>query len=283
MESIAQPIKWHGGKHYLARQIIELMPKHTHYVEPFFGGGSVLLQKPFEGVSEVVNDLHGELTNFWRILQHEILFDKFKRIIEAMPFSTVEFEDAIEGATKLAGIYPDRIPDGIDRVQRAVRFFVQARQSRQGLMKDFATMSRNRVRRGMNEQVSSWLTSVEGLDAVHARFRRVVIFNEPALNVVKREDGENTLAYIDAPYIHETRVTTSDYKHEMTLQDHAALIDTIVALESQFVVSMYHHPIYDALHLKHGWELHEIEIPNNASSAKVKEIKTECLWIKRHN
>ena len=53
--SLTQPLKWHGGKHYLASEIIALMPRHIHYVEPFFGGGSVLLRKPFEGVSEVVN------------------------------------------------------------------------------------------------------------------------------------------------------------------------------------------------------------------------------------
>ncbi len=46
--------------------------EHNHYVEPFFGGGSVLLQKPdklIEQHSEVVNDINGELTNFWRVLK----------------------------------------------------------------------------------------------------------------------------------------------------------------------------------------------------------------------
>ena len=38
-----QPLKWHGGKYYLASKIIGLMPSHLHYVEPYFGGGAVLL------------------------------------------------------------------------------------------------------------------------------------------------------------------------------------------------------------------------------------------------
>ncbi len=66
------PIKWHGGKSYLAARIIGLIPRHVHYVEPFFGGGAVLLQKPNElvlGHSEVINDLYGELIAFWRVLQ----------------------------------------------------------------------------------------------------------------------------------------------------------------------------------------------------------------------
>jgi DNA adenine methylase len=36
-----QPLKWHGGKHYLAQQIVALMPPHTHYVEPYCGGEGV--------------------------------------------------------------------------------------------------------------------------------------------------------------------------------------------------------------------------------------------------
>ena len=67
MRAITPPIKWHGGKHYLADWIISHMPEHTHYVEPYFGGGAVLLKKPM-GTSEVVNDLHGLLTCFWKCL-----------------------------------------------------------------------------------------------------------------------------------------------------------------------------------------------------------------------
>jgi DNA adenine methylase len=34
MPDLTPPLKWHGGKHYLARRIVEMMPPHTHYVEP---------------------------------------------------------------------------------------------------------------------------------------------------------------------------------------------------------------------------------------------------------
>ena len=74
---LTPPLKWPGGKHYLAKDIIDLMPLHTHYVEPYFGGGAVLLAKNPEGVSEVVNDLNGDLTNFWRVLQNESDFEQF--------------------------------------------------------------------------------------------------------------------------------------------------------------------------------------------------------------
>ena len=42
MATVSKPLKWHGGKHYLADRIISLIPPHTHYVEPYAGGLSVL-------------------------------------------------------------------------------------------------------------------------------------------------------------------------------------------------------------------------------------------------
>src|SRR5438309_11768314 len=91
---VSPPLKWHGGKWYLAPKIVALMPAHIHYVEPFAGGLSVLLAKVPEGVSEVVNDLDGRLTNFWRVLQDEQAFAQFRRTLEAVPFSEPEWRAA---------------------------------------------------------------------------------------------------------------------------------------------------------------------------------------------
>ena len=90
---LAPPLKWHGGKHYLAPKIIALMPPHLHYVEPYAGGLAVLLEKDLydprhrwgeksheQGCSEVVNDVYLGLTNFWRVLQGERAFLRFRRI-----------------------------------------------------------------------------------------------------------------------------------------------------------------------------------------------------------
>ena len=37
--TLRPPVKWHGGKHYVARRICELFPAHHTYVEPFGGAG----------------------------------------------------------------------------------------------------------------------------------------------------------------------------------------------------------------------------------------------------
>ena len=68
----------------------------------------------------------------------------------------------------------------------------------------------------MNEQASAWWTCVDGLPAVSARLRRVVVVNRPTLEVIGQQDGSKTLFYLVPPYLHETRATIEAYKHEMT-------------------------------------------------------------------
>jgi DNA adenine methylase len=137
----------HHGK--LARRIVELMPPHLQYVEPFAGGLAVLLAHSGVDRAEVVNDLNGNVTNFWRVLQDVAAFEQFYRIVEAVPFSEPEWREATA-----------RLAVETDPVQRAKAFFIACRQSLAGRMKGFATLTATRTRRGMNEQVSAWLTAV---------------------------------------------------------------------------------------------------------------------------
>lgn len=277
MSKITQPIKYFGGKHYLAKKIIALMPKHHCYVEPYFGGGAVLLEKDPEGVSEVVNDLNGELTNFWTVLREQAAFTEFMRYSEATPFSEIEFR----GCKACEPIDADTI--AMDMVGSAWNFFVRCRQSRAGQFKSFATLSKSRTRRGMNEQASSWLTAVEGLPAVHARLKRVVILNSPALDVIRREDTPDTFFYLDPPYLHETRSgskeTKDDYAHEMTTAQHFELLVQLATIKGKFALSGYPSQLYLAHEEQNGWRRVDFEIDNKASGGATKRKMTECVWM----
>ena len=131
----------------------------------------------------------------------------------------------------------------------------------------------------MNEQVSSWLTAIEGLAEVHERLQRVVILNRDALNVIHQQDGKNTFFYCDPPYMHETRKTKSDYEHEMSDQQHEDLLHSLSLIEGRFILSGYHSPLYDKVAYEESWRCVEIEIDNKASGQKNKPKKIECLWM----
>lgn len=274
-------LKWHGGKHYLAPWIISHFPPHLHYVEPYFGGGAVLFARDahrdwmagsplcqtgangeprshHKSSSEVVNDIHGELTNFWRVLQDEAKFACLYRRLEATPFSQVEWEASF-----------DR--EG-DEVERAAKFFVRYRQSRQAIGKDFATLSRARTRRNMNEQASAWLSSIEGLPEAHRRLRGVVILCDDAVKVIRTQDGPYTLYYCDPPYVQESRATPDCYEYEMGEDQHRRLLETLLAVEGRVILSGYHNPLYDEM--LSGWRIVERVIDNKAGSGTVKEKRT---------
>jgi DNA adenine methylase len=262
---ITNPLKYHGGKHYLAKRIVQLMPPHTHYVEPFFGSGAVMFQKDPSGVSEVANDILSTLTTLWEVLQDEELFERFTRLCDATPFSERQWEESEK-----------RLRDE-DPVVRAHAFFVRNRQSRQGLMDDFATLSRNRVRRKMNEQVSSWLTAIDGLPQIHERLKRVVILNRDALDVIRQQDSPNTLFYLDPPYVSSTRVAASAYQHEMSDQDHHRLVEAILMCSGKVMLSGYPNPIYRRLESL-GWSTFDFNVTKPSSSQTTKPKAIERIW-----
>jgi DNA adenine methylase len=275
-----QPLKWHGGKSYLASWLHSLAPPsvhddqelgYTHRNIVFAGGlGEFWNWEPVEGISEAVNDANSLLADFYRVLANNAWFTDFSIRTGMTQLSQATWERC-----------KTEIRDGhqpCDIVDRAVSFFCCYRMSRQGLAKDYTTPTR-RIRRGMNEQVSAWLSAVEGLPECHERLIRVEIRDLHCLDFIKKYDHSRALFYCDPPYLHETRSSTGEYgKHEMGEEDHNRLCSLLASIEGKFMLSGYPSELYDEWAGKFGWTCHEREIDNKASSAKVKDKKTECLW-----
>ncbi len=264
------PIKWHGGKYYQTETLLSLTPEHTHYVETHAGGLNMLWAKDPHGISEVINDLNHHLTNFYKILRCEQRFPVFQQAIELTPFSRHEFDQTFSQGIS-------------DSIGHAVQFFIQNRMSRQGLGKDFATLSKTRTRRGMNEQVSSYLSSIEGLPEIHERLRRVVIECDHAPHVIKREDSEHTFFYCDPPYPHWVRSSTNEYgEWEMSEEEHVELLETLSAIRGKFLLSTYPNDLYWDYAAENGWWYVDLEIDNKASSGKTKRKMTERIFGNYH-
>lgn len=301
-----------GGKGYLAKCIVGLMPPRArrandphpddpgwlHYVEPYFGGGAVLLANDPEGVSEAVNDINGDLVNFWRVLQHKEQFPEFLRLAAMTPFGAPDWARASDGRKTCT-----------DLVGRAWAFFVHCRQSLAGRFESPAPLSRNRTRGGMSEQVAAWLGAVEGLPAVHRRLIRVAILGpHPALYIIRQQDGRRTLFYLDPPYLDVTRSAPDVYEHEMSRADHANLLVTLGGVaaaeaiackvglewlglevwpewwpaerpvEGRFLVSGYPSELYAVVADACGWRFRDFIEPNHSAGGGKKQKKTERVW-----
>ncbi len=69
MSELKAPFPWFGGKSRVAHLVWDRFGPVANYVEPFFGSGAVLLNRPFAPGTESVNDLDCMVANFWRALQ----------------------------------------------------------------------------------------------------------------------------------------------------------------------------------------------------------------------
>jgi DNA adenine methylase len=242
------------------------LPPHRTYLESHFGGGAVLFAKDCDGVSEIVNDIDGDLTNFWDVIRDGIGFAMLRRQLEATPFSQSVWEAAAETSV-------------LDSpVDRAFKFFVRCRQSLAGRMKSFASISTSRTRRGMNEQTSAWISAVDGLPAVHARLRRVLILNRDATKLLSEFDKDGVVIYSDLPYLPETRTAKNVYRFEMTAADHVEFLAAATALKTaKIAISAYRNDLYDD-HLRR-WRTVEFDVPNNAAGGDSKRRMTEAVYM----
>jgi DNA adenine methylase len=101
------PFAYYGGKTRLAERIVEMLPQHAHYVEPFAGSLSVLLAKPRSDM-ETVNDLDQDLMTFWRVLRDRP--EDLERVMHFTPHSRAEHASAYDLAVE-------------DELERARRVF----------------------------------------------------------------------------------------------------------------------------------------------------------------
>lgn len=69
--SMKAPFPWFGGKSRVAHLVWDRFGNVPNYVEPFFGSGAVLLNRPWTQRIETVNDMDCFLANFWRALQND--------------------------------------------------------------------------------------------------------------------------------------------------------------------------------------------------------------------
>jgi len=65
------PFPWFGGKRRVADMVWSRLGDVDVYIEPFFGGGAVLLNRPNPHGMEIVNDIDAYLTNAWRAIQKD--------------------------------------------------------------------------------------------------------------------------------------------------------------------------------------------------------------------
>lgn len=270
MRGLLRPaLRYLGGKWRLAPWIISHFPPHKVYVEPYGGAASVLLRKS-RSYAEVYNDLDGGLVSFFEVLRDPARAQRLISLLSMTPFARAEFDlsyaitdDAVEMARRL--LVRSFMGHGSNGTHPGARTGFRANSNRSG-----------------STPAHDWANLPPHMAAVAERLRGVVLENRPALGIIDRFDGPDTLIYIDPPYMHETRSGKrykTDlhccYPHEMTDDDHIELLLRIQCLKGGAIVSGYPSPLYDRL--LRGWE--RIERAAHADGARA---RTEVIWVNPH-
>ena len=266
-KKIRPPIKTHGGKFYLASWIIDNFPPNYEkldYIEPMCAGASVFLNKN-PSKEELINDLDRGLISVFKSLRDEPkeFIDKIKRI----RYTERTFKMALNRSEEIVSDYVDH----------GVNEYILRRMSRGGMKKSFAWSDRERG--GKPGDVNGWETMVEELQFIANRVKNANILNISVFDVIKNWDEEDSLMYLDPPYLPSTREenSTNIYGHEMTVEDHIKLLNLAKNARSNVIISGYSSSLYNR-NLK-GWRIKKKNVPNNSGQGKTKERRVEVLWM----
>jgi DNA adenine methylase len=173
-----------GGKRNLSKRVIERIAARPHelYAEAFVGMGGVFLRRPVRAKIEVINDLSGDVANFFRVLQrhYNALMDELRwKLTSREHFERLLATDALT----------------LTDLERAARFLYVQRVAFGGKVngRNFGVSRTNPGRFDMTK-----LTPI--LEDVHERLSGVVIERLPYGEFIARYDRPGALFYLDPPY-----------------------------------------------------------------------------------
>lgn len=258
-------LSYFGSKQKLSKHIISLFPKHEVFVDVFSGSGAILFAKRTSPV-EIINDINGHITTFFRVVANPVKSRELVESLNATPYSFDEFNFAKNNLHEV----------GIDDLEVARRVMVLHRQSRDGTGRDWSYATSNSVG-GASESVSKFRRGVARIPAMTERLKRVQIENRSWEKIFDLYDSDKTLFYCDPPYLQRLRSKSGGYQHEMSEDDHRRLVERLLSIKGFAILSGYAHPIYDDPLLGAGWKRVDFDVVAHTST--LRSNRTESVWI----
>ena len=250
-----------GGKHYMIKKLLPLIPEHDIYCEVFGGSASLLLNKTPVHL-EVYNDIDSGLANLFRVITNPENFKKFYTRSSITIYSRELFLEYYE-------TWKEQECD----IEKAFRFFYIMRSCFAGNMN-----ARGWATAHTRNFAKQYFSAVDKLPEMHERFKNVVIDNRSWEKILEAYDTPETFFYMDPPYALNTRLFQEVYEHEMTNKDHIKLIEKIKTLKGKVMLSGYENEIYRNLE----WNHKKYKVSATSKNTKLsnpKPIKEEIVWM----
>jgi DNA adenine methylase len=251
-------LKYPGAKNRLSDWIINFIPEHDSYLEPFFGSGAVFFNKP-KSMIETINDIDGEVINFFKVCREKP--EALARMINLTPWAKDEFiqcrnnhpTNDIERARQLAVMH--WMSFGAIKASNTFRY----------------TSGANYNKGPDNPKL--WGGLPFRIVEAAKRLKNAQIENKPAVDLIKTFNGEKIFMYLDPPYLKETRSLQKDqYEHELSDFQHEELLQEITKTKSKVMISGYDNELYND-YLKDWMKV------SKKNQAERGTTRTEVLWM----
>lgn len=250
-------MKYPGSKWSIADWIIQFFPEHHSYLEPFFGSGAVLFNKPRSNI-ETVNDLDGNVVNLFEWIKNDP--EQLAHEIYYTPYARQVYENAFS-------VVPE------DSLQKAVNFYIRLNMGHGFRTTGEKVGWKNDVQgRERAYAATDWVILPEKIMQAAERLRGVQIENRPAVEVMQRFNYKNVLVYLDPPYMPGVRYG-KQYMHEMyDEKSHMELLEAAKAHKGPVLISGYGTELYNGILA--GWHREETTCYSQVCSKK-----REVLWM----
>lgn len=254
------PITYYGGKKRITADILPLIPQHTIYCEPFFGGGAVFFAKK-PSYLEVINDKNEMLINFYEICQDR--FEELANRIKRTLHSEAQYRKAV-------AIYQGH--EVADNLTKAVATWMVFNESwnssaRAGWSFDMGTGGSHiaKTLAHARRNFCPWLQK---------RLQYVQISCRDALQVIAERDSVDTFFYLDPPYPDTNQGHYAGYGWE----ELERLLKILAAIKGKFMLSNYPSSMISNYAKKNNWNTRQISLKKDSCLAVDPNAKkTEIL------
>ena len=199
-----------GGKKFVLKYIIPLIPPHTTYVEAFVGGGALFWNK-IPAKKSVINDLDKELIEGYKLL---------KKIPSNADLSF------LDNAKQVSGTYPEiekfinSITSNSSDVNKLVAYF----------KKNTGTFGAT----GFGKIYGNALLErkMKHIDEYKKQLLNTTIMNKNYIKIINQFDSPNTFFFLDPPYEDSDGL----YKHDTI--DYEEMRDTLKLIKGKFLLTI---------------------------------------------
>lgn len=254
-------LRWPGSKWGLCNDILNILPEHKIYLEPFLGSGAVFFNKqPCN--TEILNDLDEDIVNLFRCIRDYPA--ELAALVELTPYSRQEYKESY-----------DR--ENLTEIERARRFIIRCNMARAGMQYYSSSWRHSGPVLGAKcrqRVTGAWNKLPEQILEAAKRLKQAEIEHVDAIELINKYNRSDCLIYVDPPYLLSTR-RQRYYNVEMeNEEEHVKLLNTLKKHSGPVVLSGYSSELYEDM-LK-DWGRHEF-----TAHAEQGKVRTEVVWVNR--